>query len=419
MIMFALVDCNNFYASCERVFQPSLKGKPIVVLSNNDGIIIARSDEAKKLGIPMGAVEFEWREFFTKHQVKVFSSNYPLYGDMSARVMGILTRFTPDLEIYSIDEAFMGLEGFDKSKLEAHARKTRSTILQWTGMPVSIGVGPTKTLAKIAARIAKKEPAKEGVYVLDSDEKITEVLKKIEVGDIWGVGHRWAERLKDFGINMAADLRKRDPRWIRSQFSVVLERTARELAGESCIELEDLPERKQIMVSRSFRERVTDYERMRGLLAGYVARAAEKLRGQGSLARCISVFLHTSPHSNDPYYGNSRTVKLSQYTADTSLLIKVTTRTLKQIFREGYRYMKAGVMLVDLIPANRQQLTLFSEQEYDARAQRKMKVMDLINAKFGPQTVRLATESRERWYMHQDHLSHAYTTRWDELMIVR
>lgn len=417
--MFALVDCNNFYASCERVFRPSLEGKPIVVLSNNDGIIIARSAEAKALGIPMAVPEFKWREFMRKNNVAVFSSNYPLYGDMSARVMLILSRFSADLEIYSIDEAFLGLHGLVWTNFEAHARSVRQTILKWTGLPVSIGVAATKTLAKIAARIAKKAPAHQGVCVLDASAKLQQALAKIEAGDIWGVGHRWAERLVNHGINTAADLSNQDPRWVRKQFNVVLERTARELAGESCIDLEDLPERKQIMVSRSFRKKVTDYEHLRGLVAGYIARACEKLRGQGSLSRCLSVFLHTSPHSDEPYYGNSRTVKLNTYTADTSLLIKIGTRTLKQIFREGYRYMKAGVMLVDLIPQRRQQLTLFSEQEYGGEAKKRMKVMDFINAKYGPQTVRLGTESKERWYMTQSRLSPAYTTRWSDLLVVK
>jgi len=416
--MFALVDCNNFYASCERVFRPSLEGKPIVVLSNNDGIIIARSKEAKAMGIPMAAPEFRWRKFMAERGVAIFSTNYTLYGDMSARVMRILARFTPDLEVYSIDEAFLALHRFKKRDLDAYNREIRATVLKWTGLPVSIGVGQTKTLAKVAARIVKKEPEHEGVYVLDSPEKTARSLKKVEITDIWGVGNRWGERLSNYGIQTAADLAGQDSRLIRKRFNVVLERTARELRGESCIELEDLPARKQIMVSRSFRERVTDYEHMRGLVAGYIARSCEKLRGQGSLARCLSVFLHTSPHSDDPYYGNARTVKLSQYTADTSLLIRVGTRALKQIFRSGYRYMKAGVMLADLIPQRRQQLTLFSEQEYDARAKRKMQVTDFINSKYGSRTVRFAAENAERWYMTQNRLSPAYTTRWDELLEV-
>ncbi|MBD3285879.1 translesion error-prone DNA polymerase V subunit UmuC [candidate division WOR-3 bacterium] len=417
--MFALVDCNNFYASCERVFRPRLEGKPIVVLSNNDGIIIARSAEAKAMGIPMAAAEFKWRKFMKENNVAVFSSNYTLYGDMSARVMKILARFTPELEIYSIDEAFLGLHRFKTRDLCAYAREIRATVLKWTGLPVSIGVGQTKTLAKVAGRIAKKEPVHEGVYVLESPEKTAKSLEKVEITDIWGVGHRWGERLTNYGIKTAADLAAQDPRVVRKRFNVVLERTARELRGESCIELEDLPARKQIMVSRSFRERVTDYEHMRGLVAGYIARACEKLRGQGSLTRCISVFLHTSPHSAETYYGNFRTAKLNQYTADTSRCITAATRILKQIFRRGYRYMKAGIMLTDLTPQRRQQLTLFADQEYGPRAKQKMKTMDFINSKYGSQTVRLGAESKERWYMTQNRLSPACTTRWDELLVVK
>ncbi|MBN2379587.1 Y-family DNA polymerase [candidate division WOR-3 bacterium] len=417
--MFALVDCNNFYASCERVFRPSLEGKPIVVLSNNDGIIIARSAEAKALGIPMAAAEFKWRKFMDDNNVAVFSSNYTLYGDMSARVMKILSRFTPDLEIYSIDEAFLSLHRFKVRDLCAYAREIRTTIMKWTGLPVSIGVGQTKTLTKVAARIVKKEPEHKGVYVLDDQDKIASSLNKMEITDIWGVGNRWGERLTNYGIKTAADLAGQDPRLIRKRFNVVLERTARELKGESCIEIEDLPDRKQIMVSRSFRERVTDYEHMRGLVAGYIARACEKLRGQGSLTRCISVFLHTSPHSEETYYGNFRTIKLNQYTADTSHCITAATRILKQIFRKGYRYMKAGIMLTDLIPQRRQQLTLFADQEYGPRAKQNMKVMDFINSKYGTQTIRFGAESKERWYMTQNRLSPAYTTRWDELLVVK
>lgn len=419
--MFGLVDCNNFYASCERVFRPSLARVPIVVLSNNDGIIIARSEEAKALGIPMAVPEFEWRDFILEHRVKVFSSNYPLYADMSARVMRILSQFTPDLEIYSIDEAFLGLFGFPKASLESHACKARETVLKWTGLPVSIGIGATKTLAKLAARVTKKRSESEGggVYFFDSAEKIKDALVKTDVGDIWGVGRRWAEKLRACGIRTASDLAVQDPRWIRSKFNVVLERTSRELRGESSIELEDLPCRKQVMVSRSFRERVTDYNQMRGLVSGYIARAGEKLREQASLARCIMVFLNSSPHAEEPYYGNSITVKLGEHTADTSTLITVGTAALKQIFREGYRYMKAGVMLLDLMPENRQQLGLFADSGYGGRSKQKMRVMDFINRKYGSRTVRIGTESTERWYMNQNYLSPAYTTRWDELARVK
>lgn len=418
-IVFALVDCNNFYASCERVFRPSLAGRPVVVLSNNDGIIIARSAEAKELGIPMGAAEFQWRGFLRKHNVAVFSSNYPLYGDMSARVMGVLARFTPNLEVYSIDEAFLGLYRFSTRDMDAYNRQIRRTVLKWTGLPVSIGVGRTKTLAKIAGRIAKREPEHEGVYVLDTPPKIGDALAETDIADVWGVGHRWAEKLKCHGIGTAADLCSQDFRWVRRRFNVVLERTARELAGESCIELEELPAKKQIMVSRSFRKKVTDYRRMQGFLAGYVSRAAEKLRGQKSVARCISVFINTSPHDQGPYYGNSGTTTFTTYTADTSLFITAARRILARIFRKGYRYLRAGVMLADIKPLETRQLALFSDQEYNPRAKRRMKVIDFINSKYGPRAVRFAAESPERWQVNQNYLSPAYTTRWNQVLKVR
>ena len=416
--MFALVDCNNFYASCERLFRPELENKPIVVLSNNDGCVIARSNEAKALGIPMGAPEFKYRKQMKEQGVYVFSSNFPLYGDLSARVMSVLEKLSPDLEIYSIDEAFADMRGFGNYELYQHGLEVRQKVLQWTGIPVSIGVASTKTLSKIANRVAKKTPKTKGVFVFENQDQINSILKKVEIGDVWGVGRKWADSLKHSGIYSAYDLAKADSGWVRRKYNVILQRTARELNGESCISVEDLPEKKQLLVSRSFRERVTHYYHMRSLVAGYISRACEKLRKQGSVAQSISVFVRTSPFSEGAGYSNSTTISLNQYSADTSTFIKMGTFALDRIYREGYEYQKAGIMIYDIIPDHLQQLCLFQAETYNQVARKRMKLLDHINNKYGSQTLRVASESAKRWYMHQDHLSPRYTTCWDELLTV-
>ncbi len=416
--MFALVDCNNFYASCERLFRPELENQPIVVLSNNDGCVIARSNEAKALGIPMGAPEFKYRKQMQAQGVHVFSSNFPLYGDLSARVMSVLEKLSPHLEIYSIDEAFADMRGFNNYDLYLHGLKVRQTVHQWTGIPVSIGIASTKTLSKIANHVAKKTPRANGVFIFDNQAQIDSVLKKIEIGDVWGVGRKWSASLKSKGFLSAYDLAHADEGWIRRQYSVVMQRTVQELKGESCISIEDLPEKKQLLVSRSFKERVTSFHQMRSLLAGYISRASEKLRTQGSVTSSISVFIRTSPFSEGAGYSNAMTISLNQYTADTSTLIKAGNYALKRIFKEGYAYQKAGVMLFDIVPDHFQQLCLFQTEKYNHDARKRMKLLDHINGKYGKQTLRFASESKKRWYMHQDHLSPAYTTRWEDLLRV-
>ena len=416
--MLALVDCNNFYASCERLFRPELEGKPIVVLSNNDGCVIARSNEAKVLGIPMGAPEFKYREQMKQQGINVFSSNFPLYGDLSARVMNVLEKLSPDLEVYSIDEAFADMRGFNKVDLYKHGLEVRQTVLQWTGIPVSIGFGQTKTLSKIANRVAKKSPKSKGVFVFESQLQIDSVLKKIEIGDVWGIGRKWSDSLKHGGIYSAYDLAQADSTWIRRKFSVVLQRTARELNGDSCISIEDLPEKKQLMISRSFKERVTDYQLLQSLISGYISRACEKLRKQGSVAKSITLFIRTSPFSDKASYSNSMPLSLNQYTADTATFIKMGRYALERIYKEGYEYQKAGIMLFDIVPDHLQQLCLFQPEKYDAEARKRMQLIDHINGKFGKQTLRVASESKKRWYMNQNYLSPRYTTCWDELLDV-
>ena len=426
--MFALADCNNFYASCQRLFRPDLEGKPIVVLSNNDGCIIARSNEAKALGVPMGAPYYQWKSFFKAHQVQVFSSNYALYGDLSARVMRILESFEANIDIYSIDEAFLNISGVRNEKLRDFALNMRQTVLQWTGIPLSIGVAPTKTLAKLAAHTIKKHPEMNGVLTFNTAQDALPYLKQTAVGNVWGVGRNWAKKLEHNGIRSAADLAFADHGWIRRHYSIVLQRTAMELAGSSCIELDDMSVRQQILVSRSFRPKVEDYAQLHSFISGYISRAAERLRSQKSLTKHLSLFIHTPPqwfdYSNknsrkNNSYANSISIKLSQYTADTSTLIRAGTWGLKKIFKPGYQYYKAGIILNDLIAEKNQQYSLFSAANYDQKARQRMQLLDNINKRFGPATLRFASAPAERWQMYQKHLSPAYTSRWEELLQVR
>lgn len=420
--MYSIVDCNNFYASCQRIFRPELEGKPIVVLSNNDGCIIARSNEAKALGVPMGAPEFKWKGFFKKHNIHVFSSNYALYGDMSSRVMSILERFYPKIEVYSIDEAFLDFSAIPKAIRYDCAFELHQTIKQWIGLPVSVGVAPTKTLAKLANHVAKKDPDVNFVLVLDSLDITHDYLRKVAIGNVWGVGRRWAEQLNYNGIRTAADLAHADHRWIRQRYSVVLQRTAMELAGISCIEMEDAPDRQQILVSRSFRPKVTDHQVLQQFVAGYVSRAAEKLRSQQSLTKNMTVFIRTKSEvkgsSTGTNYANTRNINLSQYTADTATLIRAANWAIKQMYREGTVYYRAGIMLNDLTPDKNQQLSLFSKANYDELGRKRMKLLDGVNRKFGSETLVFASEGKHRWQMYQQHLSPAYTTRWDDLLVV-
>lgn len=417
--LFAIADCNNFYASCERLFQPGLCGKPVVVLSNNDGCVIARSNEAKALGIDMGAPWHLIREKHDRDGIEVRSSNYTLYGDMSARVMRILSDFTPNLEIYSIDEAFLGLAGFEHC-LEDHARKIRATVLQWTGIPVSIGVAPTKTLAKVANRSAKKNPAAGGVAMLLTDEAQEAALAAIELTDLWGVAWRLADRMRALGIRTPLDLRRADPRFMRQHFSVVVERLVYELQGFSCLSLEEVtPDRKSIVSSRSFGRPVTTRVEMEEAVATYIARGAEKLRRQDLCAGRVSVFLETNRFKpDDPQYNPARSMKLPVATADTGKLTAAAERLLDAMWRPGYRYNKAGVMFLDLVKADAVQPGLFDRPDTPAMRE-LMKRIDRLNARYGQDTVTFARSGRARaWKLRREHISQCYTTRWGELLRV-
>ena len=415
----ALVDVNNFYASCERLFDPRLEGRPVVVLSNNDGCIIARSQEAKDLGIPMGAAMHMVKDALKRQRVQVYSSNYALYGDMSARVVSVLKRFTPYLEVYSIDESFLDLTGFTDPA--AYSHDIRDTVLGWTGLPVSVGVGVTKTLAKIANRVAKKNPNLGGVFVMPDDPD--KVLRPIKTKDVWGIGSRLAARLEAFGIVTALDLKRADPKFIRARFSVVVERTVLELRGTPCLALEmTVPAQKGIMVSRGFGQRVMNYGHIQAAVATYASRAAEKLRRQGLAANKLTVSLRTSPFdTTQERYANAASFVFPEATIDTAEMIRAAQGCLKTIHKPGLAYQKTGVFLDALEDARLAQRSLFPMPGVDrARTRALMRAMDRLNSAWGRDTVRFAATGAERpWAMKQGHKSPCYTTRWREIKQVR
>ncbi|WP_337014915.1 Y-family DNA polymerase [Leclercia sp. AS011] len=421
--MFALVDVNSFYASCETVFRPDLKGRPVVVLSNNDGCVIARSAEAKGL-VTMGAPYFKQRDIFRRHGIVTFSSNYELYADMSLRVMTTLEEIAPRVEIYSIDEAFCDLTGVSNClNLEAFGREIRQTLLQRTHLTVGVGIAPTKTLAKLANFAAKKWQRRTGgVLDLSSVERQRKLMAALPVEEVWGVGRRLSKKLNALGINTALDLADSHIAVIRKHFSVVLERTVRELRGEPCLGFEEYPPHKQeIVCSRSFGERVSDYEAMRQAICSYAARAAEKMRAEHQYCRFISAFVKTSPFAlNEPYYGNSASVKLLTPTEDSRDIINAATRCLDAIWREGLRYQKAGVMLGDFYSSGVAQLNLFDENPPRRNSAGLMAAIDTLNKKEGRGTLWFAGQGIEQqWQMKREMLSPRYTTRFSDLLRVR
>jgi DNA polymerase V len=416
--VFALVDCNNFYASCERVFQPKLAGQPIVVLSNNDGCVVARSNEAKALGITMGVPEFQIRPVLRAHRVHVFSSNYTLYGDLSQRVMETLEQFSPDLEIYSIDESFLSLTGFERRNLTDYGRAIRKTVKQWTGIPVSVGIAETKTLAKIANRIAKRTPDTDGVFDLLACPDRDALLGRVAVEDVWGIGPSSARLLTQQGITTALQLRQADEHWIREHMGVVGLRVVAELRGHSCLELEACPVPKQgITCSRSFGRSVCTLAEMEEAVSSYVARAAEKLRREGLAATVLTVFIMTNAFTNEPQYRNSVTCSLPVGTDTTSELIRAALRGLRTIYRDGYRYKKAGVMCTALVPASQVQPDLFDQRDRP-KSKRLMAALDAINDRWGAGTLDYASSGLSKpWKTQCHHRSPAYTTNWHELPV--
>lgn len=419
----ALIDVNNFYVSCERVFNPSLEGKPMVVLSNNDGCAIARSNEAKALGVKMGEPWFKLKDLARHHGIIAYSSNYALYADMSNRVMEILRGFSPQQEVYSIDECFLDLTGFERRDLTDYGLEIRSRIKQWVGLPVCVGIGASKTLAKLANHIAKKNPEFNGVCDSNAmtEQEWNAWLARIEVSEVWGIGRKLAPQLNAMGIQSVLDLKRADTATIRSRFSVVLEKTIRELNGTVCIDLEEAPPPKQqIVSSRSFGMPVTDLQSLAESVTLYMSRAAEKLRRQQSCAGAVHVFIRTSPFKPDePYYANSLTIPLPSPTDDTVKLVRAVLWGLKRIYKPGYRYQKAGVMLSELVPLDQCQGDLFAQTPQTTRSARLMAAMDSINRSMGSQTVKLAAEGfRQPWKMKQGNRSPGYTTRWGELPVI-
>ena len=419
--VFALADCNNFYVSCERVFRPALEGVPVVVLSNNDGCIIARSDEAIALGFAMGDPYHLNREKLARHGVAVFSSNYALYGDMSRRVMDTLGTFTPEIELYSIDEAFLNLAGFERRGLTDYARLIRATVRRDTGIPVSIGIGPIKTLAKIANHLAKAQPESGGALDLAGVD-VDEALATIEIREVWGVGPRWAKWLEDQGIMTALDLKRADPKAIRRKMTVVGERLVYELNGQPCLPLELMvPPRQGLTVSRSFGQTLTALRPINDALVAFVGRAGEKLRRQGLMAGQVSVFVTTNRFSaSQPFYANSATVKLPYPTDFTPDLVEAAAQLLERLYRPGFYYQKCGVMLLDLSPATHVQADLFDLRDR-ARQERLVRALDTLNADYGSRTVRVGNVSGKHpvWAMRQAFRSPRYTTNWRELPVVR
>jgi len=417
--VFALVDCNNFYASCERVFIPKLEGMPIVVLSNNDGCVVARSNEAKALGIGMGVPEFKIRSLLRVHNVQVFSSNYTLYGDMSQRVMETLEQFCLDLEIYSIDEAFLSLSGFTSRNLTDYGQIIRATVKRWTGLPVSVGIAETKTLAKIANRVAKKTPDLGGVFDLLACPDRDALLGRVAVEDVWGIGRNHAHMLKQHGITTALQLSVADDQWIRKHMGVVGLRLVMELRGVSCLELDQCPAPKQgITCSRAFGKSVTTLTEMEEAVSSYTARAAEKLRAENLAVTTITVFLKTNEFKNTPQYSNALTFKLPVATDTTSELIRAALQGIRNIYREGYLYKKAGIMFTGLVPVSQVQTDLFDSQDR-ARSKKLMAALDSVNNRFGAGTLQYASSGLAKaWKTQFQRRSPAYTTDWEELPIV-
>ncbi len=417
--MFALVDCNNFYASCERVFHPEWNNRPIVVLSNNDGCVIARSNESKALGIPMGAPFFQCKAIIEAHDIVVCSSNYTLYGDMSDRVMNTLKPFAVDFQVYSIDEAFLHIDCEDYHAL---GREIRETVIKWTGIPVSVGIAPTKTLAKIANHKAKKEPVNNGVFVLDKEEVIEASLATFPVNDIWGIGRRWSKKLNRLGIQTAEQFKNTPDDLIKKHLTVIGLRTAWELRGTSCLTLEEVPPiKKSVTCSRAFGKPVDNLEELQEAVSSYAARAGEKIRSQDSMATSMLVFVELHPFNRSASNFFHVRVVLTQPTDYTPHLIKYARQAAETLYQSRQKYRKAGIILDGLVPNNHYQTDLFAPSTASFDKQRKlMNVVDQLNEKYGHRIIRSAAEgTAKEWQMKRRLCTPHYTTQWDEILTVR
>ncbi|PZX16365.1 DNA polymerase V [Breznakibacter xylanolyticus] len=415
--MIALVDCNNFYASCERLFRPDLKTKPIVVLSNNDGCVIARSNESKALGIPMGAPAHECIKLIREHDVQVFSSNYTLYGDISSRVMNVLSQFAPDMEIYSIDEAFLCFDGVTSSPEEL-GLQIRQTVMKWVGIPVSIGFAPTKTLAKAANRIAKKFPQLNNVFVIENEQQREKVLRWLPIEDVWGLGRQYSKRMAQMQVFKAWDFVNLSDAYVRKHFTVVGLRIKNELEGQRCFTFEGLPPaKKSIATTRSFGTMLTSLDDVKEAVVNHAVSCAAKLRRQRSCAMQLMVFIHTNGFRTDlPQYMRNKVVDLPTPTNNSSVLAKYAAALLESIFRDGYQYKKAGVVVLQLVPQNQVQLNLFDPLDI-VKGNRLFEVVDKLNNSYGTGTVKLAAQGTGRsWKLKQERISKKYTTDWGDLL---
>ena len=415
--VLALIDCNAFYVSCERVFNPKLNNKPVVALSNNDGCIIARSKEAKALGIKMGVPLFKVKDIVERENVIVFSSNYTLYADMSRRVMNIISEFTPSIEVYSIDEAFIELTNMNVD-YESYARHMRKVILQYTGIPVSIGIASTKTLTKVANHIAKDDESLEGVCSLIQHENLDQVLEDTNVADVWGVGRQLSKKLIANGIFNAKLLKNCEDTWVRKMMSVNGLKTVSELREISCLDLEETSAtRKSCCTTRSFGKPLINLEDIEQAVTTFARRATERIRGENLIASTVSVFLRTNPFDRNRYYSNSSTTTLSYPTYDTVQIVKTALQLTKIIFRENYKYKKAGVLLSGFYEKGTETKDLFSEARY--RSPKLMSAVDQINERYGSDTIQIATECQMgKWKQKRKNCTQSYTTQLDNVLLI-
>ncbi|GAA4890079.1 Y-family DNA polymerase [Flaviramulus aquimarinus] len=418
--MYALVDCNNFYASCERAFNPALRNKPIAILSNNDGCVISRSDEAKALKLPMGAPIFKWDSFCKANNILVFSSNYPLYGDMSSRIMKILEQFTPDIEIYSIDESFLEFKGFENHDFKDYGNQIRTRVLKWTGIPTCVGIAPTKALSKVANKIARKFPEQtKGVYVIDSDEKRIKALKWITLEDVWGIGRGLQKRLKAKGCKTAYDFTQLPDDWVRKSFSITAWKLKKDLEGISKIKLDEVEAKRAIATTRSFEYTYSDIDNIKERISTFATSCAEKLRKQGSSCHVIYVVLSSDKHKKDlQQHRASRVVNLP-YPTDSSLIIsQEAVQSVSHIFKKGIKYKRAGVIVMGLVPTNNHQLQMFEHE--NPKHKPLMYTIDKLNEKYANYKVKLGSQDLKRtWKMRQERLSPRYTTNINDIIVVK
>lgn len=418
--MFALVDCNNFYASCQRVFQPNLVGKPIVVYSNNDGCVISRSNEAKALGVPMGAAAYQWEKFFEQNSIEVFSANFALYGDMSQRVMTILNDFSPEMEIYSIDETFIKFQGFERFNLQHIGESMHRRVTKGTGIPISVGIAPTKALAKVANRIAKKFPEHtNNVYLIDDEEKRIKALRWLKIEDVWGVGRKHAKRLQAIGVKTALDFTLLDDRWVQDNMAIVGLRLKRDLEGKPTLDLEEAQQKKNIAITRSFEGNHTERDFLEERISTFAVSCAEKLRLQKSCCNSVMVFIQTNRHRIDlPQYNRSIVLNLPFPTNSSIEISNFALKALSVIFREGYEYKRAGVIVQDFTDEDKTQMSLFENS--DERHKKLMQSIDKLNTMFGQQKIKLGSQDPKKvWKMKQEKLSPSYTTKLSDIIIIR